>query len=145
MPRPFLALALVAASLLVAGFAAGLAGSASGGRLGVAGTVATLAVHGSVWAYLRATGRRVEGLARAAGMPGWVGAQAEKNRRKAFASGAIGVPLALLAGWSGAEGWRLSLGSANLAFQLGAFIGESAMMMAQTRLIRDVEAWVASA
>jgi hypothetical protein len=99
-------------------------------------------VHGLAFAHFRATGRRVDGLAGASGMPGWVRAQAEKNRRKASAYLGWGVGLAGLSAWSGWLGGgpgHLVISASSLAFQVGAFAGLIVLVIAQAGLLRDVE------
>jgi len=143
MPRPFPILATVAGLLSLASLAAGVVALPGPHRgLAILATAATIGAHGSVAAYFAATGRRVDATAARLGLADWLGAQAEKNRRKAFAYQAWGVPLALLAGWSagsgGGEAWRHALPAASLAFQVGAFAGEYAVIVAQARLVRDL-------
>jgi hypothetical protein len=138
MRRAFPILASIAGLLLVSSLVLDLVGSPN--QLAWASIAVTLAVHGSVFAYLRATGRDVEAVAGRLGLPGWVGAQAEKNRRKAFVYEAWGSSLVVLAGCSSGGGWwHLVLSASCLSFQLGAFVGEFAILAAQARLLGDVE------
>ena len=145
MRRLFPILALAAFVMLVAGHASGMAApGALHVRLGLLAVGATLAVHGLAFVHFRATSRRVDGLAGASGMPGWVKAQAEKNRRKASAYLGWGVGLAGLSAWSGWLGGGLGhlvLSASSLAFQAGAFAGLIVLVMTQDRLLRDVEGW----
>ena len=147
MRRFFPILAGVAGLLLVASLVAGLAGSTEGHpRIGWVAVAATLTVHSSAFAHLRATGRRVEATAGALGLPDWVGAQAEKNRRKAFVYEGWGSALAVLTAMSGAgRWWHLALSGSSLSFQVGAFVGEFAIIAAQSRLMRDVGSWAGPA
>jgi hypothetical protein len=145
MRRLFPIPALVAVALLVAGHASGMAApGALHVQIGLVAVGATLAVHGLAFVHFRATCRRVDGLAEASGMPGWVRAQAEKNRRKASAYVAWGVGLA---GLSAGSGWleggmgHAVVSASSLAFQAGAFAGLVVLTMTQARLLRDVEGW----
>src|SRR5947209_1228530 len=145
MRRLFPIPALVAVALLVAGHASGMAApGALHIRIGLLAVGATLAVHGLAFVHFRATCRRVNGLAEASGMPGWVRAQAEKNRRKASAFVVWGVGLS---GLSAGSGWlqggmgHLVVSASSLAFQAGAFAGLIVLTMTQARLLRDLEGW----
>ncbi len=143
-------LACVAGSLLIGGFVAGMvAPPAAHARLGMVAAAAALAVHGTGLAYLATSAGRVEATARSSGMPGWVGAQAEKNRRKAGVLGAWGVASIVGVAWSGmvgpGRGWHLALSASALTIQLGAFVGEFLMVVAQARLLLDVGAWAGRA
>ena len=114
-------------------------------RLARLAASATLAVHASTFAHLRASGRRVEAVAEALGLPDWVGAQVEKNRRKALVYETLGPALVVLAAWFvGDRWWHRVVAGASLAFQVGAFVGEFAIIAAQARLVRDVKPWATS-
>jgi hypothetical protein len=102
--------------------------------------------HGAVSVYLDLIGKQVEGLVDGEEWPDWVRAQSEKNRRKArlyLACGVVPFPLIhLLRDWGlFGETWLTGLLAANLAFQVGAFVGEYVIMAAQARLLRDAEGW----
>ncbi len=150
MRRAFPILAAVAGLLLAASFAAGgVAPPVRHAGVERLATLATIGLHGVVLAYLVATGRRVGAMAGRPGWPEWVGAQAEKNRRKAWATGAPGVVLAIASGWGPAGGrggaWQQALSAANLSFQIGAFLGEYAVLASQAKLLRDVGDWAGPA
>lgn len=110
------------------------------------GFVTIVGTHALAGIFLESTGNRVETLALSGGLPDWVSAQAEKNRRKAIIYLILGLPLfpvvTLLKtrGLVG-EAWSLGLLAFNLAFQVGAFIAESVIMSTQAQLVRDVEEW----
>jgi hypothetical protein len=149
MRRLFPILALVAVVLQVAGHASGMAARGTiHARIGLGAVGATLVVHGLAFGHFRATCRRVDGLVGASGIPGWVRAQAEKNRRKASAYVSWGLGMAGLSAWSGWSGGGLGhlvLSASSLAFQVGAFAGLIVLVMTQAGLLRDVEGWARSA
>jgi hypothetical protein len=130
MPRIFLGLALGNAALLATACAVG--------RLGPLALVTTAFVHAAAFAYLHATRRRVAVVALGRGLPEWVEAQARKNERKASRFAPWGVLLAAFAAWPG--GWHAATAPLALGFNLGAFLAECAVIAAQARLARDVEA-----
>ncbi len=145
MRRLFPILAVVAVLSLVAGL---VAPSEVLGPLHLFDFAAIVWTHSLAAIYLESTGRRVETMAIAGSLPDWVQSQAEKNRRKASFYLWLGLPLFPMVSLAHAKGLvggsRLTgLLAFNLAFQVGAFVGEFAIMTAQARLVGDVEEWVA--
>jgi hypothetical protein len=141
MRRLFPILATMAGLLLMAGFYSGLIGRdddlGRGVRLGAAASA--LAVHASAFAYLRAAGRRVEAAAMRSGLPGWVGAQAEKNRRKALVFELCGSSIAVIGmGLLVGEWWYPIAYGSSVSFQIGSFIGETMIVANQSRLLGDL-------
>ena len=148
MRRPYPTLALFAALLLCGGFASGWSGSGSHGRLGPWSVAAMVVFHSASMVQFGATARRVEGIARASGMPDWVGAQAEKNWCKARAYSAWGLALAGLSagtGWAGGGTGHLVASAASFSFQVGALAGLVVLGVVRDRLIRDSEGWASPA
>jgi hypothetical protein len=146
MRRLFPILAVVAVLSLAAGL---VAPGAVLGSLHLLEFAAVVWTHSLAAIDLESTGRRVEMMAISGGLPDWVLAQSEKNRRKTSLYLWVGLPLFPLLTLARAKGlvggeWLLGLLGLNLAFQVGAFVGEFAIMTAQARLVGDVEGWVAS-
>jgi hypothetical protein len=158
MLRYFLVLAVTDGSLLVAAFVAGLL--ASGEPRGphavwrgvhvlvaLAATMSTLAVHSIVYTYFLATGKWAQEVVRVYGLPGWINDQAKKNKRKAFRFEFWGMSAIAVAAWLGAGAdtqglnplWHLVASAAALAFNLGAFAVEYAVIVAQARLLWEVK------
>ena len=141
MRRLFPILATAVGLLLVAGFYLGLI--ARGDDLGrgarLAGAAAALAVHASAFGFLRASGRRVESIAGREGLPGWVGAQAEKNRRKSRVFEVGGALVAISgAGLLAGEWWSPIVSGSSVSFQIGSFLGESMIVAGQSRLLESL-------
>ena len=111
--------------------------------------VPTFLAHGLARQYLESRELKIKAKVESDGLPEWVGAQAEKNLKKAIPHIWSGCLLQGFVVWSWANGHkglvsgtRLDgLLALNLAFQVGAFVGEYAMIVAQARLSRDVEGW----
>ena len=141
MRRLFPVLASVVGLLLMAGFASGLLGRSDdlGRVVRLASASAALAVHASAFVYLQATGRRVEAIAGRSGLPGWVGAQAEKNLRKALIYEIPGLAIAVVgAGLVVGEWWQPIVWGSSVSFQIGAFLGEWMIVANQSRLVEHV-------
>ena len=131
MRRPFSILAASAALLVVLGLAGGV------GPL--VASMAALGVHATALAALAASSRRVDATAARLALPGWVGAQAEKNRRKALAYALPGSALAVAGWWLARSGWSNSVASgAGASFQVGSFLGESLIVANQSKLLADL-------
>ncbi len=109
----------------------------------------TFGAHLTAQEYLESCRTRVKSKVEAEGLPTWVGAQAEKNCGRAIPYLGVGylLPCLVMGSWAwGLRGpvdgaWLTGLLAFNLAFQLGAFVGEYVVMTAQARLLRDVEGW----
>ena len=144
MRRLFPILALVAVLSLVVGL---IAPGTDLGSLQFLEFVAIVWTHSLAAIDLESTGRRIEAMAISVGLPDWVRAQSEKNRRKASFYLCLSLPMFPLLTMAQAKGlvhgeWLIGLLGLNLAFQVGAFVGEFAIMAAQARLVGDVEEWV---
>ena len=112
-------------------------------------TLAAIAIYAMVAVYFGLSGRRVEATVTRLGLPDWLRAQAEKNRRKAFAYEAWGLPLVMLAAVADTilarEPWSHAITGMSLMFQIGAFAGIYAVIVAQARLTRDLGEWAGGA
>jgi hypothetical protein len=144
MRRLFPVLALVAVLSLVVGL---IAPGTVLGSLPFVEFVAIVWTHSLADIDLESTGRRIETMASSGGLPDWVRAQSEKNRRKVSLYLWLGLPLFPLLTLAQAKGlivgaWLLGLLGLNLAIQVGAVVGEFAIMTAQARLVGDVEEWL---
>jgi hypothetical protein len=159
MIRSFLVLAVTNGSLLVASFVLGLLASGEPRGPGAVWrgvhvlfalftTLATLAIHSIVYTYFLATGKWAQEVVRVYRLPEWINAQAKTNKRTAFrfefwSMAAVGV-----AAWLGAGSdtgrthplWHLGAAAAALAFNLGAFAVEYAVIVAHARLLLEVKA-----
>lgn len=159
MLRYFLVLAVADGSLLVTSFVLGLLATGEprgpgsvlrGVHLLVAllTTMFTLAVHSIAYTYFLATGKWAKEVVRVYGLPEWVNAQAKKNKRKAFRFEFWSMTLIAITAWLGAASdtqrldplWHLGVAAATLAFNLGAFAVEYAVIVAQSRLLLEVKA-----
>ncbi len=167
MLRYFLVLAVTDGSLLITTFVLGLiaAGEPRGPHaiwhgihllIALLTTVATLAVHSIAYTYFLATGKWAAEVVRVYQLPAWINDQAKKNKRKAFRFEFYGMTLVAITAWLGAatdtQGanatwiavpwwvWHLAIASFSLAFNLGAFVVEYAVIVAQARLLLEVKA-----
>lgn len=160
MHRIFLGLAVSNASLLIVSFVVGLITSGEVRQaghtapwhgthflLGLFTTMWTLLVHSIVYTYFLGTGKWVKEVVRVYQLPEWVEAQAKKNKRKAFRFEFLSMALIGAAAWFGAGAdaqgwnptWHLALTSLALAFNIGAFAVEYAVIVAQSRLLIEVK------
>jgi hypothetical protein len=159
MLRYFLVLAVTDGSLLVASFVLGLLATAEPRGPGAVWhgvhvlfalmtTVATLAVHSTAYTYFLATGKWAQEVVRVYQLPGWINDQAKKNKRKAFRFEFWGMAAVAVTAWLGAASdtqglnprWHLAAASAALAFNLGAFVVEYAVIVGHARLLLEVKA-----
>ncbi len=158
MLRYFLVLAVTDGSLLAARFVVGLIASGEprgphavwrGVHVLVAltATMATLAVHSIAYTYFLATGKWAKEGVRVYCLPTWINDQAKKNKRKAFRFEFWGMTLVAIAAWMGAGAdtqglnplWHLFVAALAIAFNLGAFTVEYAVIVAHARLLLEVK------
>jgi hypothetical protein len=160
MHRIFLGLAVTNGSLLLASYVVGLisVGEPRGRGtpdpwhtihflLGLFTLLTTLLVHSIVYTYFLGTWKWVREVVKAYQMPEWVEAQAKKNKRKAFRFEFWSMTLVSVAAWFGGSAdafggnpiWHLATASLALAFNLGAFVVEYAVIVAQARLLLEVK------
>ena len=159
MIRYFPLLALMGAALLAADFMIGLKAALEGGGPGgswreihfavsVVTVSAVLGIHTIVFTYFNATGRRVYEAVREHKLTRGFDSIARKNRTRAmrFALGGIlmivltacmGTIAETRGGASSIE--HLAIAAATIAYNLGAFLAEFAMIVAQTRLLAEIE------
>ncbi len=159
MLRYFLVLAVTDGSLLLASFVIGLLASSEprgpgaiwhGVHLLIAllTTMTTLAVHSIAYTYFLATGKWAKEVVRVYDLPDWINDQAKKNKKKAFRFEFWSMTLIAIAAWSGAASdtqglnplWHLGIAAFAIAFNLGAFAVEYAVIVAQARLLLEVKA-----
>jgi hypothetical protein len=153
--RGFRLLVIVGALALVADFLRGFTGTAEArgqlfhGWFSIATVSLVVAIHLGVYVYLAVTGRRVETRVREAGLPAWLGAHAERNRRRISRLPWISVFTILLAAWLGGEAvargpvvaaWHLGVWAFATAFNLGSLAVESTAIPGHFRLLMEVEA-----
>jgi hypothetical protein len=159
MLRYFLVLAVTNGSLLAASFVLGLLASGEPRGPGAVWhgvhvlfalltTMATLAVHSIAYTYFLATGKWAKEVVEVYGLPDWINAQAKKNKRKAFRFQFWSMTLIAATAWLGAASdtqglnplWHLGVSAATIAFNLGAFAVEYAVIVAHARLLMEVKA-----
>jgi hypothetical protein len=160
MHRIFLGLAVTNGSLLLASYVVGLLAMGETRAqgvpdpwhlvhflLGLFTLLMTLLVHSIVYTYFLGTYKWVKEVVRVYKMPEWVEAQAKKNKKKAFRFEFWGMTLISVAAWFGGEAdafgkysvWHLATASLALAFNLGAFVVEYVVLVAQARLLLEVK------
>jgi hypothetical protein len=159
MLRYFLVLAVTDGSLLAASFVLGLLASGEPRGPGaiwhglhvlfaIVTTMATLAVHSIAYTYFLATGKWAKEVVHVYQLPDWINAQAKKNKRKAFRFQFWSMTLISIAAWLGAASdtqgmnplWHLGVAATAIAYNLGAFAVEYAVIVAQARLLLEVKA-----
>jgi hypothetical protein len=149
MRRFFAILAVIAGLILLVGFVSSIVAPGPGDfawALASIGVTVVVYATAGFWVALSRAG--VSKIAERLEMPDWVKAQAEKNERKVLAYHLVGLPMlgvivaSDLLPTSGP--FSLGLQALNLAFQLGAFLGMSVVIVAQERLSSDVRAWADS-
>jgi hypothetical protein len=162
MLRYFLVLAVTDGSLLIASFVLGLLASTEPKPLAPGAiwhgvhilfalltVLATLAVHSIAYTYFIATGKWAKEVVHVYGLPEWINEQAKKNKRKAFRFEFWSMTLIAVTAWLGAAAdtragghyslWHLGLAAATIAFNLGAFVVEYAVIVAHARLLMEVK------
>jgi hypothetical protein len=159
MIRYFLVMAVTGGSLLLADFAIGLfaTGDAHGpGAIArgvhilfsLATVVALLGIHSIVYTYFVATGKWAKEVVAAYQMPDWINAQAKKNKRRAFRFIMWSMTAIAVAAWLGAAAdtrgesyslWHLGSALFAVAFNLGSFVVEYAVIVAHVRLLSELK------
>jgi hypothetical protein len=141
MRRLFPILAAIVGLLLMAGFYSGLIGRGDefGRGVRLAAAASALAVHVWAFVYFWVTERWVEASVGQSGLPEWIGAQAEKNRRKALLFQVSGSAMAIVGvGLLVGEWWYPIVSGSSVSFQIGSFIGETMIVANQSRLLQDL-------
>ena len=98
--------------------------------------------------YFLATGKWAKEVVRVYRLPDWINTQAKKNKRKAFRFEFWSMALIAFTAWLGAASdtqglnplWHLGMAAVMIAFNLGAFAVEYAVIVAQARLLMEVKA-----
>jgi hypothetical protein len=158
MLRYFLVLAVTAGSLLTASFVLGLMATAEPRGphdvwhsihilFALMTTMAALAVHSIVYTYFLATSKWAKEVVRVYQLPEWINTQAKKNKRKAFRFVMWSTTWIAVTAWLGAASdtqgtnplWHLGVAAVMLAFNVGSFIVEYAVIVTQVRLLADVK------
>jgi hypothetical protein len=159
MNRYFLVMAVMGGSLLAADFVIGLfaTGDAHGpGAIArgvhvlfsLATVVIMLGIHFIVYTYLLATSKWAKEVVRVYQLPDWITAQATKNKRRAVRFVMGSVVVIAVATWLGGAAdtrgsayviWHLAAAAFALAFNLGAFLVEYAVIVAQVRLLTELK------
>ncbi len=159
MIRYFLVMAVTGTSLLVADFVLGFfAAGAPHGPGSIARAmhvlfslvtvVALLGIHSIVYTYFVATGKWAKEVVAAYQMPDWISTQATKNKRRAFRFIMGSMTTIAIAAWLGAAAdtrgssytlWHLGLAAFALAYNLGSFFVEYAVIVAHVRLLNELK------
>ncbi len=159
MIRYFLVMAVTGSSLLSADFVLGFfaTGDAHGpGAIArgvhvlfsLATVVTLLGIHSIVYTYFVATGKWAKEVVQVYQLPEWITAQATKNKRRAFRFIMGSMTVIAVAAWLGAAVdtrgsaysiWHLGSAALALAFNLGSFVVEYAVIVAQVRLLTELK------
>jgi hypothetical protein len=159
MHRYFLVMAVTGASLLTADFVLGFFanGDAHGPGAIARGVhvlfslltvVVLLGIHSIVYTYFVATGKWAKEVVHVYQLPGWISAQATKNKRRAFRFIMGSMTVIAVAAWLGAAAdtrgsayaiWHLGGAALALAFNLGSFVVEYAVIVAHVRLLTELK------
>ncbi len=159
MIRYFLVMAVTGGSLMAADFVLGF--FATGDEHGpgavargvhvlfsLATVVVLLGIHSIVYTYLVATGKWAKEVVQVYQLPDWISAQATKNKRRAFRFIMGSMTVIAAAAWLGAAAdtrgsaysiWHLASAALALAFNLGSFIVEYAVIVAHVRLLTELK------
>ena len=159
MIRYFLVMAVTGTSLLVADIVLGFfaTGEAHGpGAIArgihllfsLATVVILLGIHSIVYTYFVATGKWAKEVVEAYQLPDWINTQAKKNKRRAFRFIMWSMTTIAVAAWLGGAAdtrgpsyaiWHLFSALFALAFNLGAFVVEYAVIVAHVRLLGELK------
>jgi hypothetical protein len=159
MIRYFLVMAVLGTSLLVADFVLGFFATAEPhGPHAIARaihllfslvTVVTLlGIHSIVYTYFIATGKWAKEVVEAYQLPDWISTQAKKNKRRAFRFIMGSMTAIAIAAWLGAAAdtrgpgyaiWHLGSAAFALAYNIGSFVVEYAVIVAHVRLLAELK------
>jgi hypothetical protein len=159
MIRYFLVLAVTGASLLVADFvlgffAAGVVRGPDGIARGVhvlfslVTVVTLLGIHSIVYTYFVATGKWAKEVVTVYRLPDWFNIEAKKNKRRAFRFIMWSMTTIAVAAWLGGAAdtmganyaiWHLGSAALAVAFNLGSFVVEYAVIVVQVRLLTELK------
>ena len=116
--------------------------------LSIATVVALLGIHSIVYTYFVATGKWAKEVVTVYQLPEWFNTQAKKNKRRAFRFVIWSMTTIAVAAWLGAAAdtistsysiWHLGSAALALAFNLGAFVVEYAVIVVQVRLLTELK------
>jgi hypothetical protein len=159
MIRIFLVMAVTGGSLLAADIVLGFYATgdehdptAVARRVHVLFSIATvvvlLGIHSIVYTYFVATGKWAKEVVQVYQLPDWISAQATKNKRRAFRFIMGSMVLIAAAAWLGAAAdtrgasytsWHLGSSALAVAFNLGSFVVEYAVIVAHVRLLTGLK------
>ena len=114
----------------------------------LATVVVLLGIHSIVYTYFVATGKWAKEVVHAYQLPDWINTQAKKNKRRAFRFIMGSMTAIAVAAWLGAAAdtrgssyttWHLGSAAFALAFNLGSFVVEYAVIVAHVRLLDRAE------
>jgi hypothetical protein len=159
MIRYFLVMAVTGASLLVGDFVLGLfatgeprgPGAIARGvhvLFSLVTVVSLLGIHSIVYTYFVATGKWAKEVVHVYQLPDWISLQATKNKRRAFRFIMGSMTAVAVAAWLGAAAdtrgsaysiWHLGSAAFALAYNLGSFVVEYAVIVAHVRLLAELK------
>jgi hypothetical protein len=159
MIRIFLVMAVTGGSLLAADIVLGFFATgdehdpaAIARRVHVLFSLATvvvlLGIHSIVYTYFVATGKWAKEVVAAYQLPDWISAQATKNKRRAFRFVMGSMTVIAVAAWLGAAAdtrgsayfvWHLGSAAMAVAFNLGSFVVEYAVIVTHVRLLTELK------
>ncbi len=161
MNRYFLVMAVTGGSLLAADFVLGcfaigqVQGSDAVSRrvhilFSLATVVMLLGIHSIVYTYFVATGKWAKEVVHVYQLPEWITAQATKNKRRVFRFIMGSMTAIAVAAWMGAAVdtsppgsgyaiWHMGFAALAVAFNLGSFAVEYAVIVAHVRLLTELK------
>ncbi len=159
MNRYFLVMAVTGGSLLAVDFVLGcfaigqVQGSDAVARrvhilFSLATVVTLLGIHSIVYTYFVATGKWAKEVVHVYQLPEWITAQATKNKRRVFRFIMGSMTAIAVAAWMGAAAdtlgsgysiWHMGSAALALAFNLGSFMVEYAVIVAHVRLLSELK------
>ena len=107
-----------------------------------------LGIHSIVYTYFVATGKWAKEVVEAYQLPDWVNTQAKENKRRAFRFIMGSMTAIAVAAWLGAAAdtrgpsytiWHLAAAAFAIAFNLGSFVVEYAVIVAHVRLLAELK------
>ena len=114
----------------------------------LATVVALLGIHSIVYTYFVATGKWAKEVVQVYQLPDWISTQATKNKRRAFRFIMGSMTAIAVAAWLGAAAdtrgsayaiWHLGSAALALAYNLGSFVVEYAVIVAHVRLLTELK------
>jgi len=110
--------------------------------------VTLLGIHSIVYTYFVATGKWAKEVVKVYQLPDWISTQATKNKRRAFRFIMGSMAAIAVAAWLGAAAdtrgpaysiWHLGSAAFALAYNLGSFVVEYAVIVAHVRLLTELK------